>query len=83
MATGTANCVMQETNEIERSTHCPSKQRTSIRRLPARQRERSTLRARVASNFREIGQGVDAETAFRRTKDFYLTRGCDWTRGLS
>lgn len=42
-----------------------------------------TVRVRVLSAFRKIGKGVDAKTAYERTKDFYRMTGHPWTRGLA
>lgn len=45
-------------------------------------RRRLSVRVRVLSAFRKIGKGVDAKTAYERTKDFYRATGHPWTRGL-
>lgn len=46
-------------------------------------RRQPSIRARVLSAFRHIGQGVDAKTAYGRTKDFYRVTGHSWTQGLA
>ncbi len=45
-------------------------------------RRHLSVRVRVLSAFRKIGKGVDAKTAYERTKDFYRATGHPWTRGL-
>ena len=45
-------------------------------------RRRLSVRVRVLAAFRNIGNGVDAKTAYERTKDFYRATGHPWTRGL-
>ena len=52
---------------------------TARRLLP---RRRLSVRVRALLGFRKIGKGVDAKTAFERTKDFYRATGHPWTRGL-
>jgi hypothetical protein len=42
----------------------------------------SSLRARVAAAFREIGNGVDPKTAYEQTKKFFRSGGSDWARRL-
>ncbi len=44
---------------------------------------RLTLRARVAAAFAKIAGSVDAQTAQRRTMDFYRSSGAAWTRSLN
>jgi len=41
------------------------------------------VRVRVLAAFRKIGKGVDAKTAYERTRDFYRMTGHPWTRGLA
>ena len=46
-------------------------------------RRQRNVRVRVLSAFRKIGKGVDAKTAYERTRDFYRMTGYPWTRGLA
>jgi len=45
-------------------------------------RRHLSVRVRVLSAFTKIGKGVEAKTAYERTKDFYRATGHSWTRGL-
>lgn len=40
-------------------------------------------RAKLAAAFRALGSGVDAGTAYQRTKQWFCAGGADWTRALS
>jgi len=50
---------------------------------PAGQRRsEASIRAALAEAFRKLGRGIDAQSAYRRAKDFYKSSGHRWTRGL-
>ena len=42
-----------------------------------------SIRNRVLAAFRDIGHGVNENTAFALTKDFYRRSGNAWTRNLT
>jgi hypothetical protein len=80
------------TTEAAQSTRALRKTRPAPRNSPTQRwhgtarwllpRRRLSIRVRVLSAFRKIGKGVDAKTAYERTKDFYRATGYPWTRGL-
>jgi len=44
---------------------------------------RTTPRMQVTAAFQAMAGGLDAKTAYAKTKAFYCSGGGEWTRGLS
>lgn len=56
---------------------------TRWRSVRAADLPRTTTRMQVTAAFQAMAGGLDAKTAYAKTKAFYCSSGGEWTRGLN